>query len=85
MSKESMQWLKWENAVEWGMIECPMLDGTSIMTYYPDGVPCIYTYSAPFVLDGEVFFYRFDHDEYSWDEELFFMGEYYEGLKVLFG
>lgn len=67
-----MKWLKWENGEEWGEIECPMLNNEMIMTYYPKGVPCYYTYSAPFVDDdGEVCYYRFDQDEGCWDEDLF--------------
>ena len=84
MAKEEKRWLSWKNGVEWGKIECPMEDGKEIRTYYPEGVPCFYSYSAPFVIDGEVFFYRFDHDVNSWDGELFFLGEYYEGLKCMF-
>lgn len=48
------KWLKWENGKEWGEIECPMLDGERVMTYYQEGVPCYYSYTAPFVSDGEV-------------------------------
>lgn len=80
-----MKWLKWENGEEWGEIECPMVGGM-IMTYYPKGVPCYYTYSAPFVDDdGEVCYYRFDQDEGCWDEDLFFMCEYEEGIVIKFG
>jgi len=81
MSDTEITWLSWENAQEWGSIECPMLDGEAVKTYYPKGsVAIYYTYSAPFVLDGEVFYYRFDHDEGLWDTEMFFMGEYFKGL-----
>lgn len=79
-----IQWLSWENGKEWGEIKCPMLDNESVMTYYPENRPCWYTYSAPFVLDGEVFYYRFDQDEYAWDEELFLLGEYSENTKCKF-
>lgn len=73
--------LKWENGKEWGEIECPMIGGEPVMTYYLEGVPCYYTYTAPFVdEDGEVCFYRFDQDEGCWDEEIFPMGEYIEGI-----
>lgn len=75
------KWLKWENGKEWGEIECPMLDGERVMTYYQEGVPCYYSYTAPFVSDGEVGYYRYDHEEGCWDEDtFFFMGEYTEGM-----
>lgn len=74
------KWLRWENAKEWGKIQCPMLGNEYVMTYYLEGTLCDYTYTAPFVLDGEVCYYRFDHDENRWDEDtLFFLGEYEEG------
>lgn len=80
------KWLKWENGKEWGEIQCPMLGDKSVMTYYPEGVPCYYSYTAPFVLDGEIYYHRFDHDEGMWDEDtLFGMGEYQEGTVVKFG
>lgn len=80
------KWLKWENGKEWGEIQCPMLDGERVMTYYPEGVPCYYSYTAPFVCGGDVCYYRYDHDEGGWDEDtLFCMGEYTEGTIVRFG
>lgn len=79
------KWLEWENGKEWGRIECPMLGGY-VMTYCPEGVPCYYSYTAPFVCDGEVCYYRYDHDEGCWDEDtLFFMDEYVEGMVIKFG
>lgn len=80
-----VKWLSWENGKEWGEIECPMLDNKPIMTYYAENRPCYYTYSAPFVLDGEVCYYRFDQDEGWWDEELFILGDYRENVKCMFG
>lgn len=63
-----------------------MLGNESVMTYYPEGVPCYYTYTAPFVLGGDVCYCRFDHDEGCWDEDVFFfMGEYEEGATITFG
>lgn len=80
------KWLKWENGKEWGEIQCPMLGDEWVMTYYPEGVPCYYTYTAPFVCDGEIFCYRFDHDTGCWDEDtLLGLGEYTEGIVVKFG
>lgn len=77
------KWLNWENGKEWGKIECPMLGGY-IMTYYHEGVPCYYSYTAPFVCAGEVYYYKYDHDESCWDEETFFMSEYVEGMVIKF-
>lgn len=80
------KWLKWENGKEWGEIECPMLGGGYVMTYYPEGVPCYYSYTAPFVCEGEVCYYRYDHDEGCWDgDTLFCMDEYVEGMVIKFG
>ena len=80
-SENNITWLTWANGEEWGEIACPMMDGKPVMTYYPqNAVAVYYTYSAPFVMDGEVFYYRFDHDEGMWDMEMFFMGEYFKGL-----
>lgn len=83
--KEDIKWLKWENGKEWGEIECPMLGGKSVMTYYPEGAPCYYSYTAPFVSDGDTCYYRYDHDEGCWDgDTLFCMGEYKEGTVIKF-
>lgn len=60
--------------------------GGYVMTYYPEGVPCYYTYTAPFVCDGEVYYYRYDHDEACWDEDtLFCIDKYVEGMVIKFG
>lgn len=73
------KWLQWENAQEWGEIYCPML-GRSVMTYYPKGTPAFDSYTAPFVdADGDVCYYKFDHDEGNWVEETYCMGEYEDG------
>lgn len=79
------KWLKWKNGKEWGEIQCPMLGNEYVMTYCPGDVPCYYTYTAPFVLDGEVCYYRFDQDEGGWDGDLFQMGEYEEEQAIAFG
>ena len=78
------RWLKWENAEEWGKIQCPMLDDEYVMTYYRKDAPCYYSYTAPFVdEDGDVCYYRYDHDEGCWDEDtLFCIGEYSGGDNV---
>lgn len=83
---KNIKWLSWENGKEWGTIECPMLGGEPVMTYYPEGVPCYYSYTAPFVEDGEIYYYRFDHDTGCWDEDVQFgLGEYVEGVVCKFG
>ena len=55
-----IEWLKWNDDVEeWGEIECPMLGNEMVMTYYPKGCPCYYSYTAPFVNeDGDIGYYR---------------------------
>lgn len=74
------KWLQWEDAEEWGEIECPMLDGQKVMTYIPKGAPAYYSMTAPFVEDGDVCYYRYDHDEGCWDEDtIFVIEEYQEG------
>ena len=78
---EKIKWLAWENAVEWGTIDCQML-GEEVMTYYPKGVPAFNTYTAPFVDEsGEVCYYGFDQDEGVWDEDMYCIGKYQEGMK----
>ena len=82
---KDIKWLSRDNGIEWGTIDCPMIEGEPVMTYYPEGVPCYYSYTAPFVKDGEVYFYRFDHDMGCWDESaMFFMEEYIEGTVYKF-
>ena len=76
---EEMQWLTWNNVKEWGEIQCPMLGDKCVMTYYREDEPCYYSYTAPFVQDGEIYYYRFDHDEGCWDESTYCIGEYWEG------
>lgn len=50
MEKEKIKWLEWSgNVEEWGKIECPMLGNEWVMTYYPKGTPCYYSYTAPFI------------------------------------
>ncbi len=74
------KWLKWEHAREWGKIQCPMLGNESIMTYSPEGLPDFYTYTAPFMCDGKVCCYRYDHNQSRWDDVLFDMGDCVEGV-----
>lgn len=76
---EEMQWLTWKNVKEWGKIQCPMLGDKCVMTYYREDEPCYYSYTAPFVQDGEIYYYRFNHDEGCWDESTYCIGEYREG------
>lgn len=77
---EIQKWLQWKNAQEWGIIYCPMLE-SEVMTYYPIGRPAYDSYTAPFVDDeGDVCYYKFDHDEGAWDDCLFWAGEYEEGM-----
>lgn len=76
------EWLKWENGKEWGTLYCPML-GKEIMTYWPGG-PAFYSYTAPFVDDGDVCYYRYDHDEGGWDDTLICMGPYFPGVIIRF-
>ena len=79
------KWLQWENAQEWGKIYCPML-ACEIMTYYPKGRPAYDSYTAPFVdEDGDVNYYKFDHDEGAWDEYLIWAGEYEDGMRCILG
>lgn len=65
------KWLRWENGIEWGKIKCPMLNDEEVMTYYAEGFPCYYSYTAPFVLEGFICYYRFDQDEGCWDEDIY--------------
>lgn len=82
---EEIVWLSWENAEEWGTIQCLMLNDRMVMTYYQKGVPVYYSYTAPFVLDGKVYYYRYDHDEWGWDGDvLFSLGEYEDGMAYRF-
>ena len=78
-----MHWLKWENGKEWGKIYCHML-GEWVMTYWEEGTPAYDTYTAPFVVDGDVCFYKYDHDDDCWHEELFVLEEYSENVKCRF-
>ncbi len=79
LEENTVHWLKWENGKEWGEIQCPMLGNVYIMTYYSDA-PCYYTYTAPFIDDGDICYYRFDHDEGCWNDNLFYLSEYVDGI-----
>ena len=76
------KWLKWENGKEWGTIYCPMIE-QEVMTYWPGG-PAFDTYTAPFVYDGDICYYKYDHDYGGWDEDLLCMGEYKENVVCSF-
>lgn len=80
-----MKWLKWENGTEWGEIFCPMLN-EKVMTYYQKGRPAYDSYTAPFVdeEDETVWFYKYDHDEDCWHEEMYFLGDYTENTVCKF-
>lgn len=37
------------------------------------GTPCYYSYTAPFIDEsGDVCYYRFDHDEGCWEEDVIY-------------
>lgn len=78
-----MHWLGWKNGKEWGKIFCPML-GDWVMTYWEEGTPAYDTYTAPFVIDGDVCFYRYDHDQGCWNEDLYILGDCSEDLNLRF-
>lgn len=79
------KWLQWENSQEWGNIYCPML-ACEVMTYYPIGRPAYDSYTAPFIdEDGDVCYYKFDHDEGAWDETLIWAGEFEDGMRCILG
>lgn len=69
------QWLKWSDGKQWGAISCPMLDGAMVMTYWGGG-PCYDTFTAPFVVDGEIWCYQYDHDADKWHEDSKYIGVY---------
>ena len=74
MEKEKIKWLEWSgNVEEWGKIECPMLGNEWVMKKKKKGTPCYYSYTAPFMDEsGDVCYYRFDHDEGCWDEDVMY-------------
>lgn len=77
MEENAVHWLKWENGKEWGKIQCPMLGNVDVMTYYSNA-PCYYTYTAPFISDGAIYYYRYDQDEGCWADTLFYLADYAE-------
>ena len=84
MSKD-IKWLFWTNGIAWDEIECPMLGNEKVRTYYPPD-SLRYTYTAPFVEEGKVKYYRYDHEKKCWDNtQNFCYGEYTEGLIFTFG
>lgn len=81
---DKIEWLKWSNGKEWGEISCPMLGGELVMTYWGGG-PCYYTYTTPFVQDGEIYCYCFDHDVDGWcEDEQIYLGEYEDEVTCKF-
>lgn len=78
------KWLEWENGKAWGILQCPML-GCNTMTFYPKDCSGNYVYTDPFVLDGFVYYYRFDtrHSGRCWDETRYCIGDYKEGRKYM--
>jgi hypothetical protein len=80
-----LKYLKWSNGKEWGEINCPMFGNVPVMTYWKEGTPCYDTYTAPFVLDEEIYCYKFDQDEGMWHEDLHFLGEYENNESCRFG
>jgi ASC-1-like (ASCH) protein len=80
--------LEWKSDMnEWGKIFCPML-GKEVMTYYPNGVPAYDSITNPFINeDGEIYYYKYDHDEGGWCEDVFSLcdaDEYINLKEVLF-
>lgn len=76
--------LEWKSDMnEWGEIYCPMI-GKKVMTYYPNGVPAYDSITNPLIdEDGEIYYYKYDHDEGGWHEDVFSMcnAEEYINLK----
>lgn len=62
--------LDWKTDMnEWGEIYCPMI-GRDIMTYWPKGQPCYDTVTKPIIDEnGDIYYYKYDHDEGCWDED----------------
>lgn len=65
--------LEWKSDMnEWGEIYCPMM-GKEVKTYWPNGTPCYDTVTNPLLdKDGNVYYYKYDHDEGGWDEDTSF-------------
>ncbi|MEW8993092.1 DUF3850 domain-containing protein [Clostridium sp.] len=80
--------LEWKSdMIKWGDIYCPMI-GYRVMTYYPEGSRPYDTITNPFINeDGEVYYYKYDHDEGGWKDEIYSMcdaDEYINLSEVLF-
>lgn len=75
--------LEWKSDMnEWGEIYCPFLD-KSVMTYYPNGSRPYDTVTSPFLNeDGDVYFYKYDHDEGGWNDETYSMCEIEEYIHL---
>ncbi|WP_261780974.1 hypothetical protein [Clostridium botulinum] len=88
LKKHGDKELEWKSEMtEWGEIYCPFL-GRDVMTYYPTGMRPYDTITNPFVdEDGGVYYYKYDHDEGGWREDIFSVCEAdeYENIEgVLF-
>lgn len=61
---------KWnDNMVEWGEIYCPMT-GKDEMTYHYNGCPAFDSFTQLMEdEDGELYYYRYEHDEGGWEED----------------
>ena len=78
------EWSEWKNGKEneWE-IQCPMLNGRHVMTYYPEDGSRRYSYTAPFIDNNrDVCYYRFDHDKNCWDDTVYYAGKYNEGMQL---
>lgn len=58
---------------EWGTLYCPFLN-KAVMTYYPVGMRAYDTITNPFMNEyGEIYYYKYDHDEGGWIDGSFSM------------
>ncbi|WP_460293781.1 DUF3850 domain-containing protein [Clostridium tertium] len=75
--------LEWKSDMnEWGTIYCPFLN-KEVMTYYPVGAPAYDSITNPFINeDGEVYYYKYDHDEGGWCEDMFHMCDVEEYINL---
>ena len=77
--KTKIEWCEWDNPdawLEWGEIECPLLNGERVMTYYPKGELAFDSYTKPFLMDdGGVCVLKFDHDEGCWYDSFYIIRE----------
>lgn len=66
--------MEWQSdMIEWGEIYCPFVDKT-VMTYYPNGCRAYDSITNPFLSeDGDVYYFKYDHDEGGWCDDCFTM------------